>query len=394
MSNWKELPNEILCELFEQSRFDFSSRDLVECQLVCKNWRNHASFVLYRELVFYNCWHIGKFTECMQNSSLGSLVQGITFWCPTEDDIPNHDELLASFIYKLAEVCPNVEIFKGDLHANHWNALGEAARSYWKQLKQLPEPQWFMYNAQTAFVNYYTPASVYRRTLTHITLPPILSSSREFKRIFPLLKSFINLTHLAVTPTYDIPILMDFDEAISQCLNLMRFSIDSGLNMMNKRGPGYFKRYDVLSMQPHPKLKRLDVVTELHCDIFEYIMHKFPNLERCTRDYPEQLQGFQEYLSSRSCDRFCTYGSIPLIKEHLQRNTNPVVRISSTKPCSPLLEIQHDNTTWIIHNTVENIDRLKELLKYQNVIKKIYLNIPVVFEFAIQRMSFFRNAKG
>lgn len=89
----------------------------------------------------------------MQNSTLESLVQGITFQYPNEDDIPNHDESIALSIYKLAEVCPSVEIFKGGLHANHWNALGEAAKSYWKQLKHLPEPQWSMYNDQSTFVN-------------------------------------------------------------------------------------------------------------------------------------------------------------------------------------------------------------------------------------------------
>lgn len=167
--------------------------------------------------------------------------------------------------------------------------------------------------------------------------------------------------------------------------------------MKDESSPGYFNRYDVLSMQAHSKLKIPDVVTMFHCDTFEYIMRKFPNLGCCSvnlhldedynchmgpwiaRDYPEKLWEFQEYLNSRSYDGFYTYGSIPLIKEYLQHIKNSVIWISSTKSTSPLLEIRHDNTTWIIHNTVESIDRLKELFKNQNVIKEVYLNMPTSF---------------
>ncbi|KAL4208504.1 hypothetical protein AB4K20DRAFT_1970163 [Rhizopus microsporus] len=234
LSNWKELLNEVLCELFEQSSLGFNNCDLMECQLVY--------------------------------------------------DIPNHDESIALSIYKLAEVCPSVEIFKGGLHANHWNALGEAAKSYWKQLKHLPEPQWSMYN-----------------------------DHREFRRILLLLPSFINLTHLTVTPTYDIPILTDFNEVISQYPNLMK----------DESSPGYFNRYDVLSMQAHSKLKIPDVVTMFHCDTFEYIMRKFPNLGCCS------------------------------VNLHLDEDYN----------C----------------HMVESIDRLKELFKNQNVIKEVYLNMPTSF---------------
>lgn len=311
MSNWKELSNEILCELFEQSRFGFNSRDLVKCQLVCKNWRKHASIVLYHGLVFCDSWNIEKFTECMQNSSLESLVQKMDFRCHYEHKIPNYDERIISLIYKLAETCPNVKIFKGMLRASHWNALGEVAGSCWKQLKQLPEPQWSASSDQNTFESYYTIASVCRRTLTHITLPPTLPSSQEFKRILPLLPPFINLTHLTVSPIYRNPTLMDFDETIQQYPNLMCFAIIPFVDMTGERNPDFYKRYDVPSTQPHLKLKKLVAVTELHCDMIDYIMHKFPNLECCnlyqslddedhfrhmeswiTSDYTEKLREF------------------------------------------------------------------------------------------------------
>lgn len=85
------------------------------------------------------------------------------------------------------------------------------------------------------------------------------------------------------------------------------FSIDSDMQMKDESSPGYFNRYDVLSMQAHSKLKIPDVVTMFHCDTFEYIMRKFPNLGCCSvnlhldedynchmgpwiaRDYPEKL---------------------------------------------------------------------------------------------------------
>ncbi|ORE00876.1 hypothetical protein BCV72DRAFT_339789 [Rhizopus microsporus var. microsporus] len=166
---WKELPNEILYEIFEQLKSNFVLHDLVECQLVCKNWRKHASFILYRKLTFDGCLQGEKLIECMQNSSLRSLVHEIKFWRNRRID----NERIMSLIYKLAETCPNVEIFKDNLRINHWKALGGAVRNYWKQLKQLPEPHWSMYNDENTFANYYTVATVCRRTHTHLVLPPV-----------------------------------------------------------------------------------------------------------------------------------------------------------------------------------------------------------------------------
>lgn len=149
------------------------------------------------------------------------------------------------------------------------------------------------------------------------------------------------------------------------------------------------KRYDMPSMQPHFKLKKLVVEICLHQDTFDYIMHKFPNLEYCnvhlsfnegllnhigpwmTRYYEENLRTFQKYLSSRRCDWFITFGSFSLIEKYLQRTTNPVVQISSGD--SPSLRMQQDNITWIMDKTRENTDKLKELLKKYYVIKEAYM---------------------
>ncbi|CEG76952.1 hypothetical protein RMATCC62417_11772 [Rhizopus microsporus] len=141
-------------------------------------------------------------------------------------------------------------------------------------------------------------------------------------------------------------------------------------------------------MQPHLKLKKLVVKICLHQDTFDYIMHKFPNLECCnvnlsfseafqnhieswmTRHYEEKLWAFHKYLSSRRCDWFFTFGSFPLIEKHLQDTTNPVVRISVIDTQTQL-HIQQDNITWIMANTKENTDKLTELFKkYQHVVKE------------------------
>ncbi|CEI97341.1 hypothetical protein RMCBS344292_11476 [Rhizopus microsporus] len=318
----------------------------------------------------------------MQNSSLGSFVKEIHFRCYTEDN----DERIISLIHKLAETCPNVEIFKGELCGSQWDALEGAVGSYWKQLKQLPEPDWSMHSDENTLANYYTLASLCRRTLTHIALPPTLPTSPQFTKVLPLLSSFISLTHLTVTPTVRRSTLMEFDEAIQQCPNLMCFSVNFSPDIPIETTVGDTKRYDVSSMQPHFKLKKLEVDLCLHQDTFDYIMHKFPNLECCnvylsvnegllnhigswlTKHYEEKLRAFQKYLSNRSCDWFSTFRSFPLIEEYLQRTTSPVVRIYARD--SSWLHIKQDNTTWIIDNTRESADRLKELFKYQHNIKE------------------------
>ncbi|ORE02221.1 hypothetical protein BCV72DRAFT_309318 [Rhizopus microsporus var. microsporus] len=235
----------------------------------------------------------------MQNSSLGSLVKEITFWCP------DYDEKIVSLIYNLAETCPNVQISKGNLHVRHWGALGGAVGSYWKQLKQLPEPQWSMSSDLNVFTNYYTLASVCHNTLTHVTLPPIPPTRSQFNIVFPLLPFFINLTHLIVNSDYSSSTLMVYDEVIQQCPNLMCFTLDSNLNII-------YGDYGDTKQR------------ELHQDTFDYVIHKFPNLGCCnvhlsvddilnrigpwiTSHYEEKLRKFLEHLSSRRCDWLFTY---------------------------------------------------------------------------------------
>ncbi|RCH98590.1 hypothetical protein CU097_007605 [Rhizopus azygosporus] len=384
MSRWKELPNEILCEIFEQLKSNSGLYELIECQLVCKNWRKHASSTLYRELGFDGCLQGEKFTKCMQNSCLGSLVREITIWCYSKDET----ERLISLIYKLAETCPNVEVFDGALRHSHWDALRGAVGSYWKQLKRLPEPHWSMRSDEDTFSNYYTLAYVCRRTLTHIVLPPTSPFSSQFTRVLPLLPFFIGLTHLTVAPNIRMPTLMEFDEAIQQCPNLTCFTVHLSPGAPIEAIAGDTNRYDVFSIQPHFKLKKLEVKICLHQDTFDYIMHTFPNLECCnvhlffnedllnrigswmTRHYEEKLRAFQKYLSSRKCDWFWTFGSFPVI-EYLQRTTNPVVRIYAS--FFPSLRIQQDNITWTMDNTRENTDRLQGLFKKCHVIKEAYM---------------------
>lgn len=132
MLNWKELPNEILFEIFKKLRSNVSTQDLVECQLVCKDWRKYAILIFYCELVFRGRLQVEKFIKCMQNNNLRSLVQKIAFWYEQYDKSPDRDERIISLIYKIAETYPNVQIFKGALHASHWCALGEVIGRYWK----------------------------------------------------------------------------------------------------------------------------------------------------------------------------------------------------------------------------------------------------------------------
>ncbi|CEI88846.1 hypothetical protein G6F70_001696 [Rhizopus microsporus] len=413
MSNWKELPAEILCEIFKQIRSYNIEHHLVECQLVCKNWRKYASFIFYRELSFRTRLQVKKFIKCMQNSSLGSAVQEIAFWCDIYDTCSDYNEKIILLIYKLAETCPNVEIFKCNLHSSHLRALVRAVESYWKQLKQVPEPQWFMSSDLNISTNYYALTFFCHRTLTHLTLPPTYPFDPEFKRFMRLLPFYINLTHLTVTPGYSNSTIMDFDETIQQCPNLTCFTIQPCLIMTAEIAPDYTKRRKIFTMEPHLKLKKLVADTNLHQDTLDYIMHKFPNLECCnlflsidqdhaerieywiSMRYPKQLRKFQEYLSGRRCDWFFAYASFPLIEEYLQHSTDSVVRISSTKRHYPSFHMKQGNITWIIRDTREDIDRLTRIFeKHQGIIKKAYLDMSEIYTPSHQLQTFFLEWKG
>lgn len=122
---------------------------------------------------------------------------------------------------------------------------------------------------------------------------------------------------------------MNYDEVFQQYPNLMYITLNSNLKII-ETVHDYTKYYNVHSMQPHLKLKKLVVERDPHQDMINYIMHKFPNLECCNMRlsvnedllhcirpwirscHEERLRKFQEYLSIRRCDWFFTHVHIDL----------------------------------------------------------------------------------
>ncbi|CEG68982.1 hypothetical protein RMATCC62417_05135 [Rhizopus microsporus] len=286
MSNWRELPVEILEKIFNYVKQDWRYKPswLTQSQLTCKSWSQVARECLYGEITFDNATIIEKFIKCMQNSHSGRFTKTITFYGNAsgrfrrtlEDFLSTIWYFPSQNLFELAKACPNVDRVKGELTGrDQWLALGTITTTCWQGIKELPYPTRPDLEKEDGLPYYIEIAVACRQTLTHLYWPRYLSYAAA---LAPQLPTFSNLTYLAV---YDVcfSTLMEYDEIIQCCPNLTTLSSHCNKSEWYISIPdNYSKNYDMSSIQPHNKVKKLDMTLLFHKDVLRYVMHKFPNV--------------------------------------------------------------------------------------------------------------------
>ncbi|CEI96291.1 hypothetical protein RMCBS344292_10457 [Rhizopus microsporus] len=287
MSNWPELPVEILEKIFNYVKQDWRYKPswLTQYQLTCKSWSQAARGCLYGEITFDSATIIEKFIKCMQNSHSGRFTRTITFYGnesgrfrrTLKDYLSTFWHFPSQNLFEIAKACPNVDRVKGELTGrDQWFALGTITTTCWQDIKELPYPARPDLEKEYGLPYYIEIAVACRQTLTHLYWPRYPSYAAA---LAPQLPTFSNLTYLAV---YDVcsSTLMEYDEIIQCCPNITTLSSHCNKYEWNISIPdNYSKNYDMSSIQPHNKVKKLDVTLLFHKDVLRYVIHKFPNLD-------------------------------------------------------------------------------------------------------------------
>ena len=287
MPNWRELPVEILEKTFNYVKQDceYKLSWLAQYQLTCKSWCQTARGCLYDEITFDSAAMIEKFIKCMQNNHSGRLTRTITFYGYESSESRRTPKYFLSVfwnfpsqnLFELAKACPNVDRVKGELTGrDQWLALGTIITTCWQNIKELPFPTRPELEKDYGLPYYTEIAVACRQTLTHLYWPRY---STYAATLVPQLPTFSNLTHLTVNEVSS-SVLMDYDDIIQCCPNLTTLSSHCNKCEWHIGIPdNYSVNYDMSSIQPHNRIKELDVTLLFHKDIIRYIMHKFPNLD-------------------------------------------------------------------------------------------------------------------
>ncbi|CEG81680.1 hypothetical protein RMATCC62417_15848 [Rhizopus microsporus] len=320
MPNWRELPAEILEKIFNYINQDWRYQPswLTQYQLTCKSWSQTARECLYGEITFDSAIIMEKFIKSMQSSHSGWLTRTITFYGNKSNSFRDRPEdhlyiywtVSSQNLFELARVCPNVDRVKGELTGrDQWLTLGTITTTCWQNIKELPYPTRTDSVDDYGLPYYIDIAVTCRQTLTHLYWPRYPSYAAA---LAPQLPTFSNLTHLAVNDVSS-SVLMDYDEIIQCCPNLtslssncVKYDWDIGLP------DNYSKNYDMSSIQPHNKVKKLDVTLLFHKDTIRYVMHKFPNLDT---------------LSLRICYDITLFGDwIPDVESYFAENGDELMK--------------------------------------------------------------------
>lgn len=180
----QNLPEGVLKAIFK----NLSSRDLLECRLVCSNWYPLTTKIMFRNLKIRHNDHLKAFLSFKTRRTppglipLGVFVRKISLF---HQSMPRQrsSRLTHQALLKLMTYCPNVEI----LDAADWvfqNSLGELllylrGSNHWKLQKIECNNPWVI----TARI-YYT----FNNTITHIDGPSDVRDLRYIEH-FPALKN-------------------------------------------------------------------------------------------------------------------------------------------------------------------------------------------------------------
>ncbi|CEG72913.1 hypothetical protein RMATCC62417_08393 [Rhizopus microsporus] len=395
MPNWRELPVEILEKIFNYVKQDWRYEPswLTQYQLTCKSWSQTAGECLYGEITFDSVTIIEKFIKCIQNSHSGWFTRTITFY-GNEDDrfgrtIKDYISIFWNFpsqnLFELAKICPNVDRVKGKLTGrDQWLALGTITTTCWQNIKELPYPTRTDSEDDYGLPYYIDIAVDCRQTLTHLYWPRYPTYAAA---LAPQLPTFSNLTHLAVNEVSS-SVLMDYDGIIQCCPNLTTLSSNCIRHDWSLGLPdNYSKNYDMSSIQPHNKVKELDVTLLFHKDVLCYVMHKFPNLDTLTLRICYDIVLFDDWIADvesyfaengdelmKYLTRFHDYefyapiGS-SLVENYIRFTPNADILIRVGYPTSELTLCKNAMNFTCEKDAEEERERLKRIFNdcYQNI---------------------------
>ncbi|KAI8057539.1 uncharacterized protein B0P05DRAFT_559658 [Gilbertella persicaria] len=267
MKSWSSLPSELLQNILHF----LTTKDVLQCQLVCHNWTKTAQQIIYRDVRLESEAQVALFIKTISclDLSFGNYLRKLYIHYNYQDNESNN-----TFEY-LTKYCPYLE----DLELTTTNEM------YWKRIKQEQEKGTWPYlntlqcpSSKAEFKSYYETITAMCVTMKSIMLCDYFffqysaESVKQFRRAEKL--AFIRSSELS---------LQELNTVIDALPSLTTLV----LKLYSPMSAQPLERYDMSAVLPCSNLTRLDAFIFLGSEnAFLYIMNKFPGLKRLDVNYP------------------------------------------------------------------------------------------------------------
>ncbi|KAI7894951.1 uncharacterized protein EV154DRAFT_496527 [Mucor mucedo] len=319
MSNWNQIPTEVLVKILELA--DHYSREQFKlgCMLVNKHWSMVSRKVFYKRVELFSRKQFDNFMESLRNSSNGPSVREISVY----SNLPAHLEFILSMIL---DACPNLVSLTcpgQELSSSFFGKLlSEICTRNGLKLRNIPVFE--AANEESIRVYGYV-AYALRSTLEEIVFCdwPLENPAFDRDETVIRLEEFTKVRHIELWLHKHGNIFYILDR-IHKCPSLSTIEIkdaddDSAFdpnNALNIAQP--------FNLQPLPNISQLKldeniVITDR---LLQYMMHLFPNLSQLQftplidddyydiPEYTDTLMRFQMYgleISSELWIQFLKY---------------------------------------------------------------------------------------
>lgn len=294
MSHWNRLPAEILSRIFEivkRSSFtlDFAS-NLFPLFEVCKAWRTVALRVGYHTIIYFGEDIYGFDPESHVLHSIENELAGHSTRILMINSSRN--EQFEQVFFHFAIYCPHVT----SLYCNRqrefvWTTLSKSL--YFKKLTEIPGPE-----EESEMEEYNACAWHYKDQLQKIyalayhPLDPRLKLEVHRLQQFPKTKSLIIYWTDPTCPFY-------FDEIIDACPHATYLRCERvHFRTYGKEWTNLV--YNKELYEPHMSLVELEAILPFNSMLFDYLIHKFPNLQKgeiSIQDRHDTKREQDQYLS-------------------------------------------------------------------------------------------------
>lgn len=264
-----QLPFEVLELIFRQ----LPQKDLLQCQLTCKQWREASTGLLYYHVKMTPGFKYVEF--CRTISSSPQLANRLKYFVP--EFVSAHFE---NYILKvLIESCPNIlDLSYESASANFWVQLMQAAnRGKLSHLASLPNPEY-------GTLDWHNCTSLlFSKSLTTLTLYQALEIKGycgckylpSYFALYNSIKEFSNVKYLVIGYSSD-KLLSHWDAVIEELPRLKTLLFISA-SIRQKKVPPEFTGSVIPS----------DTIEDLKChwnlikcdDQLQYLMQKFTKLK-------------------------------------------------------------------------------------------------------------------
>ncbi|KAI8357361.1 hypothetical protein EDC96DRAFT_566434 [Choanephora cucurbitarum] len=306
MTAWHSLPQEVLIIMLDY----LNSRDIMQCQCVCRNWSTICQRKAYTNVTIQYRNEMSGFLK-VASGPLGKLVKRLDIKNEGFNIIRKKSVITTCFINfnfafspgvditALPTVCPNLEVLEFQLLENvFWEWMYKnCSMGHWKHLNTLPRST----ESSKAGENYSKTIHILRKNMKEIELFAYGTSTSTSNLLVQSLGDFRQVETLRVGDLHHLR--LELDKLIDNFPCLKHIFIDPEYTYLE----AYLNSEGLTEVKPSPTVCELDLKgITLSVNALRYIMKKFPNLKRL-HDVPFSQQIEYKPFGPAALQEFADY---------------------------------------------------------------------------------------